>query len=69
MKCPHCSSHMQIYDKNTTRVSEVSFYRCSICVAEHVSSSMVTVDQLTLFNPSASGISGDTSQIKFPRMI
>lgn len=42
MKCPHCNSLMNIYQKTTTDKSEVSFFRCTICVSEHVSSSILT---------------------------
>lgn len=38
MKCPNCSSHMFITDETATSRSQVTFYRCSVCVSEHVSS-------------------------------
>lgn len=69
MKCPHCNSHMQIYDKQTTKISEVSFYRCSICVAEYVSSSMVTAGQMEDLAPLTYGFSGSRSQNEYPRII
>ncbi len=46
MKCPHCNSLMNIYETATTDKSQVFFYRCTICIAEHVSSSMLTTAQL-----------------------
>ena len=38
MKCPNCSSQMFITDETANSRSHVTFYRCSICVSEHVSS-------------------------------
>ncbi len=38
MKCPNCSSQMFITDETATSRSQVTFYRCSVCVSEHVSS-------------------------------
>jgi transposase-like protein len=49
MKCPHCNSLMNIYQKTTTDKSEVSFYRCTICISEHVSSSILTRAQQDAF--------------------
>lgn len=46
MKCSHCNSPMQIVDRVTYDKSSVSFYRCTICEAEHVSSSMLTTGRL-----------------------
>lgn len=69
MKCPHCNSHMQIYDRNTTKISEVSFYRCSVCVAEYVSSSMVTTGQLEFMAPPPVRVSGNGSQNEFLNVI
>jgi transposase-like protein len=43
MKCPHCDSLMEIYDQQVSVTSKVSFYRCTVCVAEHVSSTLHTV--------------------------
>ena len=41
MKCPNCSSQMFIADETVNARSQVTFYRCSICVSEHVSSEPV----------------------------
>ena len=38
MKCPNCNSQMFITDETSNSRSQVTFYRCSICVSEHVSS-------------------------------
>lgn len=38
MKCPNCSSQMFITDETASSRSQVTFYRCSLCVSEHVSS-------------------------------
>ena len=38
MKCPNCSSQMFITDETSNSRSQVTFYRCSVCVSEHVSS-------------------------------
>ena len=41
MKCPNCNSEMFITDESTSSRSHVTFYRCSLCVSEHVSSEPV----------------------------
>ncbi len=38
MKCPNCKSQMFVTDETANTKSQVTFYRCSICVSEHVSS-------------------------------
>ena len=38
MKCPNCSSQMFITDETVTLKSHVVFFRCSLCISEHVSS-------------------------------
>ena len=38
MKCPNCNSQMFVTDETANTRSQVTFYRCSICVSEHVSS-------------------------------
>ena len=57
MKCPQCNSIMENYDSSKNSISQVLFYRCHICNAEHVSSHMLThqvldksVNQVQLFN-------------------
>ena len=57
MKCPHCASNMEMFDSSNNSISQVLFYRCQICSAEHVSSQMLsshdtekTVTQFELLN-------------------
>jgi len=38
MKCPNCSSQMFVADETINLKSHVVFFRCSLCVSEHVSS-------------------------------
>lgn len=38
MKCPNCSSHMFVSSESSGEKSQVTFFRCSICSSEHVSS-------------------------------
>ncbi|MDH3388607.1 MAG: hypothetical protein OEN02_11940 [Gammaproteobacteria bacterium] len=38
MKCPNCRSQMFIADETANSRSHVTFYRCSVCVSEYVSS-------------------------------
>lgn len=38
MKCANCHSPMFVTDETVSARSQVTFYRCSLCVAEHVSS-------------------------------
>lgn len=38
MKCPNCQSLMLVTDKTSSARSHVIFYRCSLCISEHVSS-------------------------------
>ena len=45
MKCPNCSSQMFVTDETSTSRSHVVFYRCSLCVSEHVSSHPVPQTQ------------------------
>ena len=41
MKCPNCQSQMFVTDETANSRSLVTFYRCSLCVSEHVSSEPV----------------------------
>ena len=41
MKCPNCRSEMFVTDETSNARSQVTFYRCSLCVGEHVSSEPV----------------------------
>jgi hypothetical protein len=45
MKCPNCSSSMFIADKTAQGRSLVTFFRCTTCIGEHVSSELINDDQ------------------------
>ncbi len=45
MKCPHCRSAMQLVESDRNDKSQLFFYRCTVCVAEHVSSQLLTTDR------------------------
>ena len=62
MKCPHCNSHMENTDASSDNKVQVSFYRCTICEAEHVTSSVVPVYRLNPTSATASFFSGNASQ-------
>lgn len=52
MQCPKCRSQMFVADETVSSRSHVTFYRCSLCIGEHVSSEPVmnnTDQQTTLF--------------------
>jgi len=52
MQCPKCRSQMFVLDETVNSRSQVTFYRCSLCVSEHVSSEPIvdrTSQQQTLF--------------------
>ena len=38
MKCPNCRSQMFVIDETVNLKSHVIFFRCSLCISEHVSS-------------------------------
>lgn len=60
MKCPNCSSQMFITDETLNSRSHVIFYRCSLCVSEHVSSEPImqplnqpaTLQAIGFFDPA-----------------
>ena len=62
MKCPHCQSLMNPYDRQSSRKCEVVFYRCTVCMAEHVSSNMITTGRFAVLSSISSVISGTQSQ-------
>lgn len=62
MKCPHCHSLMEIYDRQASRLSEVAFYRCTVCLAQHVSSAMLAAGQLNHVPPESRHFSRNGSQ-------
>jgi hypothetical protein len=41
MKCPNCSSPMFVANQDASERSLVKFFRCTICVGEHVVSEPV----------------------------
>ena len=43
MKCPNCNSQMFVADETLTHKSHVTFFRCSLCVSEHVSSEPIAM--------------------------
>ena len=57
MKCQKCNSQMFVIDETVSERSQVTFYRCSLCVNEHVSSEPVAAVAATpvasLFSPPA----------------
>ncbi len=57
MKCTHCRSQMFVADETVNDRSQVTFYRCSVCASEHVSSEPVgandTNEQQAYFDPNA----------------
>lgn len=67
MRCPHCQSLMEIYDQQVSPISQVSFYRCTVCVAEHVSSSLNTVGHNVAhssIHPPVSGFESHNSTLQ-----
>ncbi len=62
MKCQKCNSQMFVIDETVSDRSQVTFYRCSLCVNEHVSSEPVIANPApqaaSLFSPTAA----DTQQ-------
>ena len=38
MKCPKCSSQMFVTNESPGEKSQVTFFKCSVCPSEHVSS-------------------------------
>ncbi len=57
MKCQKCNSQMFVIDETVSERSQVTFYRCSLCVNEHVSSEPVAAvaspQAASIFTPSA----------------
>ena len=52
MKCQKCNSQMFVIDETVSERSQVTFYRCSLCVNEHVSSEPVVASS----TPQATGL-------------
>lgn len=44
MKCPNCNSSMFVSNKTAAGKSLVTFFRCSTCVGEHVTSELTNDD-------------------------
>ena len=63
MKCPHCQSHMDNYQTTHADRSQVSFYRCTLCDAEHVTSTVMTAYQVLAAQTMAAIQTRNTSQI------
>ena len=53
MKCPNCSSQMFVSDETLTSKSHVTFFRCSLCVSEHVSSEPIAMSLGEAFDEQA----------------
>lgn len=66
MKCPKCSSQMFITNENANTKSHVIFFRCSLCVSEHVSSEPITEP---LQQPVAQQATGFFDSIAAPRIL
>ena len=45
MKCQNCRSQMFVTDETANSRSHVTFFRCSVCVSEHVSSEPIREDE------------------------
>ena len=56
MKCPNCSSQMFVSDETLTQKSHVTFFRCSLCVSEHVSSEPIAVSLGQALDESAKAL-------------
>ena len=54
MKCPNCSSQMFVADETVNSKSHVTFFRCSLCVSEHVSSEPI----IESHSPSTNQLTG-----------
>lgn len=63
MKCPHCHSMMSLYEKTISDKSQVAFYRCNLCIAEHVTSSMITENQKDRLSYHQQQLSAQSSNI------
>lgn len=63
MKCPHCQSHMDNYQTTYDDRSQVSFYRCTLCDAEHVTATVMTAHQMISSQAMAAPQTRNTSQI------
>lgn len=68
MKCPQCNSLMENYDSSSNDKSQVNFFRCTICEAEHVSSALITVGQFMGMGNSLLNVSRNTSQNELLRL-
>ena len=62
MKCPNCKSQMFVTDETVNAKSQVTFYRCSICVSEHVSSEPVFEAASNESNESFEAPAADTKR-------
>ncbi len=62
MKCQKCKSQMFVIDETVSARSQVTFYRCSLCVNEHVSSEPLVDAQSTQTANVLSLLAVDTPQ-------
>jgi transcription elongation factor Elf1 len=69
MKCPHCQSLMEVYDQQVSDISKVSFYRCTVCVAEHVSSTLNTVHRINARSSIDTAFFGFGSHKSMPQVL
>lgn len=58
MKCPNCSSQMFVTDETLTSKSHVTFFRCSLCVSEHVSSEPIAMSLREPVDEQVGGLMG-----------
>ncbi len=68
IKCPHCNSRMQIIQSQANDISQVSFYRCTVCVGEQVSSRMLTAYPINPSLETGHQFSGNRSQFAGQRL-
>ena len=61
MKCPNCSSQMFVADETLTSKSHVTFFRCSLCVSEHVSSEPIAMSLGEAIDEQANALMGRTT--------
>ena len=62
MNCPHCKSHMNITESILNDKSQVSFFQCTVCVAQHVSSQPLSDIHIKNSSPPYSLLTSTASQ-------
>ena len=68
MKCPKCSSQMLVTDETVNARSHVTFFRCSLCVNEHVSSSPIMEPRQEPVSLEAAGFF-DSADVRTQQML